>query len=161
MSPSLVFADIADGSLLDLAGLPQAQLSIRHLALLKDGRVAMAMQYEGPKGAKVPLVAIHDGNMITPLQAPDDVQYRMRHYGGSVAVDRTGGLIAVSAPRGNLVTFWDGREGRFLTSADIQDGCGVAPTDRAGEFMLTGGEGNIRPGPASGRRDRSHRHRRP
>ena len=101
------------------------------------------MQYEGPKNDSVPLVAIHEGDRITTLQAPDDVQRRMRHYGGSVAVDRSGALIAVSAPRGNLVTFWHGREGRYLTSVDIQDGCGVAPTDRAGEFMLAGGEGAI------------------
>ena len=145
MKPSLVFADIAGGKHLDQAALPDAlhQLSIRHLAPLADGGIAIAMQYEGPKSDTVPLVAIHDGSGITKLQAPDEVQRRMRHYGGSVAVDRSGELIAVSAPRGNLVTFWDGREGRYLTSAEVPDGCGVAPTDRDGEFMLTGGSGDV------------------
>ena len=68
----------------------------------------------------------------------------MRHYGGSVAVDRAGELVAVSAPRGNLVTFWDGRERRYLTSTELTDGCGVAPTDQPGEFLLTGGDGDVR-----------------
>lgn len=144
MSPSLVFADIASGQHLDKAGLPQAQLSIRHLALLQDGKVAIAMQYEGSRQDQVPLVAIHDGAIIKTLQAPEEIQNRMRHYGGSVAVDLSGNLIAVSAPRGNLVTFWDGSDARYLTSVDIEDGSGVAPTDQPGEFMLTGGDGDVR-----------------
>ncbi|MEM8950131.1 MAG: DUF1513 domain-containing protein [Pseudomonadota bacterium] len=146
MSPALVFADIGNGRHLDQAVLPdtQHQLSIRHLALLNDGLVAIAMQYEGPKTDRVPLVGIHDGSGIQMLRAPDDVQRQMRHYGGSVAVDRAGELIAVSAPRGNLVTFWDGRERRYLTSTALTDGCGVAPTDQPGEFLLTGGAGDVR-----------------
>lgn len=144
MAPSLVFADMSDGSLLDQAGLPQTQLSIRHLALLADGRLAIAMQYEASRKDRVPLVAIHDGAAIKTLQAPEKIQRRMRHYGGSVATDQAGKLIAVSAPCGNLVTFWNGRDGRSLTSTELQDGCGVAPTDRPEEFMLTGGDGDIR-----------------
>lgn len=144
MSPSLVFADIANGTLIDQAGLPQAQLSIRHLALLADGRVAVAMQYEGPKMDRVPLVAIYDGAGLRTLEAPQEIQRQMRHYGGSVTVDQAGGIVAVSAPRGNLVTFWNGRDNRYLTSADIRDGSGVAPTDQPGAFVLTGGEGDIR-----------------
>ncbi len=143
MSPSLAFADIADGRLLDQASLAQNQLSIRHLAMLADGRVAIAMQYEGPKTANVPLAAIHGGGGIQALHAPDDIQRRMRHYAGSVATDKAGELIAVSAPRGNLVAFWHGRDGRYLGSTDIRDGSGIAPTDRPGEFVLTGGKGDV------------------
>lgn len=144
MAPTLVFADIADGACLDQAGLPQAQLSIRHLAMLADSRIAVAMQYEGPKTDRVPLVAIYDGAGLRTLEGPREIQRQMRHYGGSVAVDQAGEIIAVSAPRGNLVTFWDGRDSRYLTSVELRDGCGVAPTDQPGAFMLTGGEGDIR-----------------
>ena len=146
MSPSLVFADVENGQHLDQAGLPtgQHQLSIRHLALLAGGRLAVALQHEGPKSDEVRLVAIHDGGGIRTLESPETIQRRMRHYAGSVAADHGGEFFAVSAPRGNLVTFWDGRAGRYLTSIDLEDGCGVAPTDRPSEFMLTGGEGDIR-----------------
>jgi uncharacterized protein len=65
----------------------------------------------------------------------------MRQYGGSVAVDAGGRLIAVSAPRGNLVTFWDAAEAAYLTSTMLADGCGVAPTDQPGEFLITSGLG--------------------
>ena len=146
MAPTLVFTDSADGRHLDQATLPnrQHQLSIRHLATLYNGCIAIAMQYEGPKTDEVPLVAIHDGSSLKTLKAPNNVQRRMRHYGGSVAVDHGGALIAVSAPRGNLITFWDGLNGLYLTSVELRDGCGVAPTNEPSEFMLTGGEGDIR-----------------
>ncbi len=143
MTPSLVFTDLASGRQLDRTGLAEKQLSIRHLAMLANGRVAVAMQYEGPKHAKVPLVAIHDGETLRTLDAPDGIQHRMRHYAGSVAVDQTGELIAVSAPRGNLVTFWQGRESRYLGAVDIEDGCGVAPADGPRAFILTSGAGAV------------------
>ncbi len=143
MAPSLTFTDIADGRLLDQGVLPEAQLSIRHLAMLTNGRLAVAMQYEGSRRNHVPLVAIHDGGTIRTLSAPEDIQRRMRHYAGSVAVDHAGMLIAVSAPRGNLAAFWDGIDGHYLTHTEIQDGSGVAPTNKPGEFMLTGGTGEV------------------
>lgn len=145
MAPSLIFADIASGDRLDQADLPKAQrqLSIRHLAPLADGRLAVAMQYEGSRKDHPPLVAIYDGANIKTLNAPQNIQRRMRHYAGSVAVDQANELIAVSAPRGNLVTFWDGSNGRYLTHTDIQDGSGVARTAKPGEFILTGGTGDV------------------
>ncbi|MGH1481968.1 MAG: DUF1513 domain-containing protein [Geminicoccales bacterium] len=146
MAPALVFIDIADGQYLDQATLPDAQhqLSIRHLAMLADSRIAVAMQYEGPKSDDVPLAAIYDGAGLRTLEAPQEIQRQMRHYGGSVAVDLAGEIIAVSAPRGNLVTFWNGRDNRHLTSVELRDGCGVAPTDQPGAFVLTGGEDEVR-----------------
>lgn len=145
MAPALTFADVRSGKLLGQTFLPRAkhQLSIRHLATLGDGRIAVAMQYEGPKTDHIPLVAIYDGSMLRPLEAPATVQHRMRHYAGSIAVDSSGELMAISASRGNLVTFWDGQEGHYLTSTVVTDGSGVAPTDRPGEFVLTGGDGDI------------------
>jgi hypothetical protein len=111
------------------------------------------MQYEGDIRDPVPLVAIHDGDRIRSLEAPPEVQAQMRQYGGSVAVDRGGSLIAVSAPRGNLITFWDAAASAYLTSTMVADGCGVAPTGQPGEFLITSGLGQVvRFDPRSGRR---------
>ncbi len=79
---------------------------------------------------------------IRLLEAPAGVQAQMRQYCGSVAVDRGASLIAVSAPRGNLVAFWDA-DGSYLTSTMVPDGCGVAPTDQRGEFLITSGLGEV------------------
>ena len=91
----------------------------------------------------MPLVGIHDGDRIRLMEAPPGVQAQMRQYGGSVAVDRGGSLIAVSAPRGNLITFWDAAAGAYLASTMLADGCGVAPTERPGAFLLTSGLGQV------------------
>ena len=90
MAPSLAYLDLADGKLRGDYRLAEAhhQLSIRHLAVLGSGGVAIAMQYEGDMRDRVPLVGIHDGDRIRLLEAPAGVQAQMRQYGGSVAVDR-------------------------------------------------------------------------
>jgi hypothetical protein len=155
MAPSLAYLDLADGKLCADYRLAEEhhRLSIRHLAVLGSGGVAIAMQYEGDMRDPVPLVGIHDGDRIRLLEAPTDVQTQMRQYGGSVAVDRGGSLIAVSAPRGNLITFWDAAGGAYLTSTMVADGCGVAPTGRPGAFLITGGQRQVmRFEPRSGRR---------
>jgi uncharacterized protein len=155
MTPSLAYLDLADGRLRGDYRLPEErhQLSIRHIAVLGSGGVAIAMQYEGDIRDRVPLVGIHEGDRIRLLEAPAEVQAQMRQYGGSVAVDRGGGLIAVSAPRGNLITFWDAAAGAYLTSTMVADGCGVAPTEQPGAFLITSGQGQVmRFEPKSGRR---------
>jgi hypothetical protein len=65
----------------------------------------------------------------------------MRHYAGSLAFDRGGRLLAVSCPRGNLITFWDARTGDLIDHVEVIDGCGVAPVEAPGVFMVTSGRG--------------------
>jgi hypothetical protein len=144
MASSLAYLDLADGRLRDDYRLDAAhhQLSIRHLAVLGSGAVAIAMQYEGGKRDQVPLVGLHDGSAIRLLEAPAEVQAQMRQYCGSIAVDRGGSLIAVSAPRGNLVAFWD-EDGTYLCATMVPDGCGVAPTDAPGGFLISSGLGQV------------------
>ena len=83
------------------------QLGIRHAAVNARGLVAVAMQYEGSKRDRVPLVGLHEGEELRLLEAPEEIQRRMRHYTGAIAFDLSGELLAVSSPRGNLFTFWD------------------------------------------------------
>jgi uncharacterized protein len=145
MQPSLAYLDLASGRLQDAFGLAPRlhQLSIRHLTVNADGLVAMAMQYEGSKRDRVPLVGVHDGGDIQLMEAPPAIERRMRHYAGSIAFDRGGRLLAVSSPRGNLITFWDARTGCLIDQAEIADGCGVAPAEAPDAFVITGGRGDV------------------
>ena len=155
MAPSLCYIDRHDGRLLQKVRLGRAlhQLSIRHLAAGQDDTVAIAMQYEGPSGDLVPLAALHRGKRARParrdgglrlLEAPSRVWRAMRQYCGSVCFDSSGRVIAVSAPRGHLITFWDARTGGYLSSARIADGSGVAPARRPGAFLASSGYGGVR-----------------
>ena len=146
MEPSLCFIDRETGELLRKRrlGAGLRQLSIRHLSLGREGRVAVAMQYEGPRGDRVPLVALcRAGGPLRLLEAPPSVLRAMRQYCGDVCFDRAGRSFAVSAPRGNIVTVWDGADGGFLHTARLADCCGLAPATRAGAFLVSSGQGGV------------------
>ena len=81
-------------------------MSIRHLALGRDGTVCVALQYEGPAADRPPLVAFQrPGQGLELVHAPTEVQTAMRNYCGSVAADPSGALVRRLLPRGNLITF--------------------------------------------------------
>ena len=150
MAPSLCYVDRRDGRLLLERRLPAShhQLGIRHLAVSPDDTVAVAMQYEGPRGHLVPLVALHRAGAggsapLLPLKGVPGVWRAMKQYCGSVCFDSSGRILAVSAPRGDLVTFWDTRTGSHLSSARVPDGSGVAPGEQPGEFLASSGLGGV------------------
>ena len=41
------------------------------------------------------------------------------------------------------MTFWDVVSGRYLSSAEVSDGCGVAPGAKSGEFLASSGLGGV------------------
>ncbi|MBY4676515.1 DUF1513 domain-containing protein [Marinobacterium arenosum] len=143
MQPTLAYIDSASGRLLEQVSMPAElhQLSIRHLDINRHGEVAIALQYQGGKQDRVPLVALHrQGQPLQLLEAPEPVRLAMRQYCGSARFDRSGELFAISSPRGDLVTLWQ-RDGRFIDSFRVRDGCGLAATDRDGEFVISSGNG--------------------
>lgn len=128
MRASLVYLDRMGGRLLETLATPERwqRLSIRHIDVAPDGLVAMAMQYEGARTDRPPLVATHrPGQSPRWLEAPDAIQRRMRNYCGSVAFERDGHRFAVSSPRGGLLTRWDAG-GQFIDAHEQADVCGIA-----------------------------------
>jgi hypothetical protein len=144
MQPSLVYVDVATGDLLEEHRLHSTlhQLSIRHLAIGAGDVVAFGCQYRGPEEDAPPLVGFHrrgEEPVIAP--APRGTQEGLRNYIGSVAADSSGSIVAASAPKGGLVTYWDISSRRYLGVSDLNDGCGLAPTHHQANFLLTSGEG--------------------
>ena len=150
MAPSLCYVRGDDGRLVQECRLAPSlhQLGIRHLAVGRDDTVAVAMQYEGPRGDLAPLAALHrpGGTWSAPvrlLEAPAAVWRAMKQYCGSVCFDSGGRFLAVSAPRGDLATLWDVASGVHVSSARVRDGSGVAPGERPGEFLASSGRGGV------------------
>ena len=146
MSPSLAYISSSDGRLVEsytFDGPRRRLLSIRHLAANADGLVCVALQDEGPRSDPVPLVAFHGpGDAGLDLRAaPRPTLRRMKGYTGAAALDSSGAYLAVSAPRGGLVTIWDVGRRELLTSLSLADGCGVAPAGRPGCFLISSGAG--------------------
>ncbi|MEE8633104.1 MAG: DUF1513 domain-containing protein [Methyloceanibacter sp.] len=144
MQPSLVYVDIETGDLLETQKLPpsQHQLSIRHLTVAERDTVVFGCQYRGPEEDTPPLLGFHRcGETPVVVPAPAATQSALHNYIGSVTADADGGIVAASAPKGGLVTYWDVAARRYLGTCELGDGCGVAPTHRSASFLLTSGEG--------------------
>ena len=144
MKPSLVYVDLATGDLLEEQSLAAElhQLSIRHLALAANDTVVFGCQYRGPEKNTPPLLGFHRrGEQPVIVPAPDETQAALHNYIGSVTADSGGGIVAASAPKGALITYWDVGARRFLDSCELNDGCGIAPTRHRASFLLTSGQG--------------------
>ncbi|AWZ01257.1 hypothetical protein RHODOSMS8_01722 [Rhodobiaceae bacterium] len=141
MAPSLTLVDHESGELMSRHSLDAEhhQLSIRHLAAGPNG-LAAALQYEGPKRDRVPLLALFDGTDLQLAETPPAVARAMRNYAGSVAFDTSGDIIALTCPRGNLVSFWSSDDGSYLGFHTARDVCGIAPLENPGHFALTAGD---------------------
>ncbi len=144
MQPSLVRMNMADGRLLEQQFMPAElhQLSIRHIDTNRAGETVIALQYQGGAEDNPPLVAVHrPGSSLKLLAAPAPVDIAMKRYCGSARFDRTGRYAAVSAPRGDLITFWDLQQDQFHSTLRSRDGCGLAATGQDAEFLISAGTG--------------------
>jgi uncharacterized protein len=146
MRPNLAYVDMASGRLLH-AHQPDEklhQLSIRHIDISRDDRVAIAMQFEGKPNIQPPLIAIQQADQpMNMLAAPTDVHRRLRNYCGSVAFSADGTRFAVSSPRGGIVTFWSAG-GDYLGLYDQADACGIShATNENNDFYISDGSGTI------------------
>jgi hypothetical protein len=153
MQPSLIYVDVETGDLIEehCLALELHQLSIRHLAIGAGDVVAFGCQYRGPEEDAPPLIGFHRrGEQPVIVPAPSGTQEGLRNYIGSVAADSSGGIVAASAPKGGLVTYWDISSLRYLGVSDLNDGCGLAPTHHQANFLLTSGEGWLATADSSG-----------
>ncbi|MFT5453510.1 MAG: hypothetical protein ACI9N9_003022, partial [Enterobacterales bacterium] len=126
--------------------LPKSQrsLSIRHIAVAKSGLVGLAFQDQDDFSWQNTLVGFHYfGQPMQPKAAEEMIQHKMRGYCASIAADVSGRWFAVTSPRGNLITLWDGLSQNYINFASLRDCSGIAPTDLEGEFVVTSGRGKV------------------
>ncbi|HVJ43000.1 MAG TPA: DUF1513 domain-containing protein [Dongiaceae bacterium] len=143
---SLVVLDLRDGAILSKTVLPEelATLSMRHMALTATGEVAVAMQDQDAQSDLRPLVGVMDlQGGLRLLEIPREIALTTRGYIGSIAVDRASRITCATSPKGNVAMFWSLADDRWLGAIAVADGCGVAPGTAPGEFLLTGGRGDI------------------
>ena len=146
MTPALTYLDTKQGHLLKEYRLAAKyhQLSIRHLDVNQDDTVCFAMQYQGARQHRFPLVGFHrQGQSSLQLtQMPSPLLSAMKNYCGSVCSDPSGQYFAVSSPRGNLMTLWN-NQGDFIAAKRLNDGCGIAAGKSDNSFYFSSGNGEI------------------
>ena len=134
------------GELINQHYLPNEfkQLSIRHLAEGYDGSLCLVTQYQGSRFDEVPLVGFLDNNgKIELYAASKSIQRRMRNYCGSVASDKSGRWMAVSSPRGGIVTVWSVDSRNVIDTVELDDCCGVSGTSTPNQFIVSSGSGDL------------------
>lgn len=146
MRPSLVYLDSTTGDLIEEHVLSHDlhQLSIRHLRVAADDTVVIGCQHQGPLSERPPLIGFHRrGEEVNLVEAPVQTHLAMENYIGSVAIDRSGEVSALSSPRGSIVTYWHVASKRYLGETRLPDVCGLAPRPGVRKFLLTSGTGRI------------------
>ncbi|GGF59214.1 Tat pathway signal protein [Azorhizobium oxalatiphilum] len=120
-----------------------ASLSLRHLARDGRGGVVVAAQDLLKDGVARPLLfSIAKDGALTAFDGPEGELMQLRGYVGSVAIDTSGTYVACSSPRGGRIIVWR-RDGRFIGSLPLIDGCGIARMSEPGRFLATSGYGEV------------------
>ncbi|MCF7201919.1 DUF1513 domain-containing protein [Pseudomonas oligotrophica] len=142
MEPSLVLLR-RDGTLISKEQLPEQMNSVRHLAVAADGTVVAGQQYEGDPLDRAPLVAIkRPGQAFQAFPLGEQQRQAMNQYTASLAIHDELRLLAVTAPRGNSVFFWDLDSAELRQQAHLPDCAGVAAV--ADGFVVSSGQGRCR-----------------
>jgi len=144
MRPSLVELHRESGALLNRIELDAGlhELSIRHLAVDRQGAVWFGCQWEGDPVEHPPLIGRTRGDAApTLIELPQRTLFRARNYVGAVAASRDGQTIAASCPRGGAILTFDAATGRLLGETTLRDCSGVAGSQDG--FIATSGEGRV------------------
>jgi len=129
-----------DGTIAAQAELPPelSQNSIRHLALMGDGTVAFAMQWEGDPADPVPLLGLwHASGRVQLCPVPEGQAFRMQGYAGSIAAS-VEGHVALTSARGGVVMI-HAADGAHLATHARADISGVAALGAG--FLASDGTG--------------------
>lgn len=118
-------------------------LSIRHITRAADGSVFFGLQDQFPGLDNNPLVGVWTpGSPFKFFSSPSMGWASLNGYVGSIQLDRSEKVLAATSPRGNIAVFWQRRDGKPIGVVRLPDVCGLAPTGKAGQFLLTSGRGD-------------------
>jgi hypothetical protein len=144
ITPNLAVINLATGDVVTLVELERQfkKLSVRHLARTHNDGIVFACQHQGDADELPPLVGIAKrGEKARLFEAPDEALARLNNYVGSVALDRSGTVIAATSPQGGEAALWS-INGRYLGGAQIPDVCGVASHQNG--FLVSSGNAGVR-----------------
>lgn len=142
MSPALTYLDLTSGKIIDEFRLDNHQLSIRHLDVSAQGKVIAGLQYQGAKNDNVPLAISHHGQAsLSFLKADDVVWQSLNQYTASVCVDNLNQQVAISSPRGDVITLWDLNSDQFIRKISMRDVAGLSVANQ--QVIATNGKGQV------------------
>ena len=131
------------------------QLSLRHLCINNNQQIAVGFQYQGEPFDVQPLIGLHNMNkafqdnalqnsaFITALKPTTHKDWlKLHQYTASLCWVPGTSILSVTAPRANLVTFWDADTGQPIQFVTLRDAAGVTPIS-TGKVAVSQGTGEI------------------
>ena len=146
MAPSLVYLDSRSGKMLEQRMPPHHQISLRHLAVSRDGVVVIGAQDHTPGIEDRPhaLVFQHRlGEDLQPFDAGNGGWNGMRQYIASIAMTADGRLALSTTPRGGLVSLWQLADAHCLGHFPVRDVAGAVWSPEDQSFLLSNGQGQL------------------
>lgn len=147
LDSNLSYMNAQTGEIIEQQRLDNSLLSIRHLDVAADDTVFTGLQYQGGSDDLVPLVAVHNVHNALNMKsilAPDLELLGMNHYTASVALDSLSGIVAVTCPKGDTLTFWNYKNQAFLRSVPFKECAGVVFNAETNQFLVSNNYGEMR-----------------
>lgn len=139
MDPNLAYIDLRQQQVLSVHRPVDRRLSVRHLALTPQGKVAIAMQDESSLGGQQPLLSVHGGELQLPVIELAAGWSAYRGYAASISCQ--GNFLAVSFPKAGKIGFWQLEPWQFVGDTLLPGGAGLAATSDG--FWLSSEQGRI------------------
>jgi hypothetical protein len=152
MSPSLVQLDATTGALLGRWTLPDAQLSLRHIAWAEDAgsRLGVALQAEHPQPAQrlsAPVLAVWeadahgDGGRLALRGDSAAAVAQSGGYAGDIAAGPGGGFVLSAQKQGRALWWHPSLPSDYTTVAQVTEPCGLLTLPDGRGVALSAGRG--------------------
>jgi hypothetical protein len=143
--PSVTFVDVRSEKLEERLVFDTPRINAGHLALTR-GRdlVAISAPRDGlpPTATGGVTMRVGSGPFVT-MSEPRDVVERMVGESLSLCIEERTGVVGVTNPDGNVVTFWDLAERRFVKKLDLPAPRGIALTLDGEHLVVSYGAGTL------------------
>jgi hypothetical protein len=138
---SVSYIDLASGGLIEKQISPHKGNSLRHITVHKTGEIFISAQ--SYHSDIQPLVYRHQvGDGLEAFEAEDYIWQSHQRYTASLSLSNN--TLAVTSPRGNVVSFWGSESGKWLQQKKMQDVAGVVSHPHNDLFILASGTGCFR-----------------
>ena len=144
-APSVTFVDARSTKLLERLTFEDQRINAGHLALTSArDLVAISAPREGLPASERGGVTIRTGQgPFVTMADPENVVSRMVGESLSLCFAPNEAVVGVTNPDGNIVTFWDMAEKRFLKKLDLPAPRGFARTLDGSHLVLSYGAGSL------------------
>lgn len=139
-APCVTFVDVRTRKLREKLTFDNPRVNAGHLALTSRRELlVISAPRSGLPGSEPGAISVRDKDHLRVLAEPAEVTRKMIGETLSLAVHEPSGVVAVTNPDGDLVTFWSYPRGAFVKSLALEHPRGVTLTRDRRFFIVSHG----------------------